>query len=510
MSIQEKISELTNRRGQIEQGGGSAAIEKIHADGKLTARERVELLLDTNTFVELGAFVKQRATDFNLSVKEAPADGVVTGYGAINGRLVYVYSQDATVMGGALGEMHAKKITTIYDMALKMGAPVLALIDSAGLRLQEATDALEGFGILFLKQSLASGVVPQITAILGSCGGGAAVIPSLSDFTFMTEKNTKLFVNSPNALDDKSASFEKYASAAFHAENTGIVDFVCESDAACLASMRNLVDLLPSNNYEESPLFETTDDPNRITEELALLANIVEHGVNARTIITSIADNNAAIEVKANYATEVVTSFVKLNGSTVGIVANHTIGNEGKITSIGCKKIVSFVKFCDAFNIPLVTFTDVAGFAATVAEERAGLSKAVAKMTYSFASATVPKINVIVNRAYGSAYVSQNSKHIGADFVFAWPTAVISVMDATAAVKIMYAEEIATSSVSDEVIAAKSSEYANLQASPYVAASRGYIDDVIDPASTRKRLIAALEMLFTKRDFGPEKKHGTV
>ncbi|PKM50067.1 MAG: carboxyl transferase [Firmicutes bacterium HGW-Firmicutes-7] len=510
MSIQEKINELTNRRGQIEQGGGNAAIEKIHADSKLTARERVELLLDTDTFVEIGAFVKQRATDFNLGVKEAPADGVVTGYGAINGRLVYVYSQDATVMGGALGEMHAKKVATIYEKALKMGAPVLALIDSAGLRLQEATDALEGFGAIFLKQSLASGVIPQVTAILGSCGGGAAVIPSLSDFTFMTVDNAKLFVNSPNALDDKAASFEKYASATFHAENTGIVDFVCNSDAECLSSMRNLIDLLPSNNYEDSPLIDATDDMNRMTAELALVDNEIDKGVDAKAIITSIADNNQSVEVKATYATEVVTSFIRLNGSTVGIVANNTIDNDGKLTSTGCKKIVSFVKFCDAFNIPLITVTDVVGFAATVAEEKAGLSKAIAKMTYSFASATVPKINLIVNRAYGSAYVAQNSKHIGADLVFAWPTAVISVMDATAAVKIMYAEEITTSSVADEVIAAKSSEYANMQASPYTAASRGYIDDIIDPAASRKRLIAALEMLFTKREFGPEKKHGTV
>jgi acetyl-CoA carboxylase carboxyltransferase component len=510
MSIQEKINELTNRRSQIEQGGGSAVIDKIHADGKLSARERIGLLLDTNTFVEVGAFVKQRATDFNLSVKEAPADGVVTGYGAINGKLVYVYSQDATVIGGALGEMHAKKIVSIYDMALKVGAPIIALIDTAGLRLQEATDALEGFGALFLKQSMASGVTPQVTAILGNCGGGAAVIPSLSDFTFMTSKNTKLFVNSPNALDDKGANFEKYASAAFHAENTGIVDFIYETEVECLSAMRSLVDLLPSNNLEETPLFDTTDDVNRTTSELGLMANIIDQGVNAKSLIASIADDNVVTEVKGTYANEVVTALVKMNGSTVGIIANNTVGNDGKLTSAGCKKMVSFIKICDAFNIPLITITDVAGFAASVAEEKAGLSKAIAKLTYSFASATVPKINLIVNRAYGTAYVAQNSKHIGADFVFAWPTATISVMDATSAVKIMYAEEIEASKVADEVIAAKTDEYNAMQASPYTAASRGYIDDVIDPSSTRKRLIAALEMLFTKHVVGPEKKHGTV
>lgn len=510
MSIQEKINDLTNRRSQIEQGGGNAGIDKIHADGKLTARERIGLLLDTNTFVEVGAFIKQRTTDFNLSVKEAPADGVVTGYGAINGKLVYVYSQDSTVIGGALGEMHAKKIVSIYDMALKVGAPVIAIIDTAGLRLQEATDALEGFGAIFLKQSLASGVIPQITAILGNCGGGAAIVPSLSDFTFMTTKNTNLFVNSPNALDDKSASFEKYASANFHAEKTGIVDFVCETESECFSAMRNLVDLLPSNNLEESPLFETTDDVNRMTTELGLMANIIDQGVNAKAIVSSIADNNSMVEVKAAFACEVVTALVRMNGSTVGIIANNTVGNDGKLTSFGCKKMVSFVKVCDAFNIPLITITDVAGFSASVAEEKAGLSKAIAKMTYSFATATVPKINLIVNRAYGSAYVSQNSKHIGADLVFAWPTATVSVMDATSAVKIMYAEEIEASSVADEVITEKTGTYNSMQASPYAAASRGYIDDIIDPSSTRKRLIAALEMLFTKHVVGPEKKHGTV
>lgn len=510
MSIQEKINELTNRRSQIELGGGEAAIKKIHADGKLSARERIEKLLDTDTFVELGAFIKQRATDFNISLKEAPADGVITGYGAINGRLVYVYSQDSTVMGGSLGEMHAKKISTIYDMSLKMGAPVIALIDSAGLRLQEATDALEGFGSIFLKQSLASGVIPQISAIFGNCGGGASVIPSLSDFTFMTSKDTKLFVNSPNALDDKAASFEKYASASFHAENTGIVDFIYDTEEECLNAMRILVDLLPANNYEESPLIDATDDPNRMTPELAVLAGFVDTGVNAKAIISSIADRNEVIEVKANYADEVITSFVRLNGSTVGIIGNQTVNNEGKVTSAGCKKIVSFVKFCDAFNIPIVTITDITGFAATVAEEKSGLSKAVAKMTYTFASATVPKINLIVGRAYGSAYVSQNSKHIGADFVYAWPTASISVMEASSAVKIMYSDEIESSKVANEVIASKTEEYSKMQASPYAAAGRGYIDDIIDPASTRKRIIAALEMLFSKRDFGPDKKHGTV
>jgi len=507
MSIQNQINELTNRRAIIEQGGGEAAIKKVHADGKLTARERIEKLLDTNSFVEVGAFVKQRATDFNLCEKEAPADGVVTGYGTIEGRLVYVYSQDATVLGGALGEMHAKKIVSIYDLALKMGAPVIGLIDSAGLRLQESTDALAGFGNLFLKQSQASGVIPQITGILGTCGGGAAILPSLSDFTFMTSKNSKLFVNSPNALDDKSASFETYATADFHAENTGIVDFICENEEQCILEMRKLVELLPSNNYEDSPLFNSNDDINRVSAELN---NIVTDGIDAKAVITSIADSNDFVEVKSSYAKEIVTGFIRLNGSTVGIIGNSTVENDGKLTSIACEKVSSFVKVCDAFNIPIVSLTDVTGFSASATEEKAGISKAVAKMAYSFANATVPKVNVIINRAYGSAYVVQNSKHIGADFVYAWPNAKISVMDASSAVKIMYADEIQNSTVADEVIASKTSEYESIQSSPYQAASRGYIDDIIEPAATRKRVIAALEMLYTKRELCQDKKHGTV
>lgn len=507
MPIIEKVNDLTNRRAQLELGGGEPAVKKIHEDGKLTARERIDNLLDTHTFVEVGAFVRQRATDFNLGDKDAPADGVVTGYGAIDGNLVYVYSQDSTVFGGALGEMHAKKIVAIYDMAIKMGAPIIALIDSAGLRLQEATDALEGFGSIFLKQAMASGVIPQITAILGNCGGGASIIPSLSDFTFMTSKNTRLFVNSPNALDDKSASFESYASADFHAKNTGIVDFICDTEMQCLASIRFLINILPANNSENSPTFEPLDDINR---EDAGLISFVNTGVDMRSMIVMIADLNEIVEVKTAFAKEVVTAFIRLHGVTVGIMGNHSLDNDGKLTSAGCEKIASFVKFCDAFNIPVVTLTDITGFTASVLEEKAGISKAIASMTYAFASATIPKIDVIVNRAFGSAYVAFNSKHIGADFVYAWPNAIISVMDAPSAVKIMYADEISASMVADEFIKDKANEFENNQASPYQAASRGYIDDVIAPAATRKRIIAALEMLYSKRAFGPDKKHGTI
>lgn len=507
MSIQNNINDLTNRRAQIELGGGKAAIEKVHADNKLTARERVEKLLDENSFVEVGAFVEPRSTDFNLNVVEAPADGVITGYGTVEGRLVYVYSQDVTVLGGALGEMHARKISRIYDMALKMGAPVIALIDSAGLRLQESTDALNGFGEVFLKQSMASGVVPQITAVLGNCGGGAAIVPSLSDFTFMTTKNANLFVNSPNALDDKNATLETYASAEFHSENTGIIDFVSDSDENCMLEIRRLVDMLPANNYEDSPIYTNNDDINRVVNELN---SDVVNGIDGINIIKSIADMNEVVEIKPNYAKEVITSLIRLNGSTVGVIANNTLDNDATLTSSACEKITSLVKFCNAFNIPIVSITDVTGFTSSVVEEKAGISKSIAAMTYAFANATVAKVNLIVNRAYGSAYIAQNSKHIGADFVYAWPNAKISVMNATSAVKIMYSDEINNSKVADEIITEKTNEYASMQSSPYMAAKRGYIDDIIEPAATRKRLIASLEMLYTKKEQRPDKKQGTI
>ncbi|MCT4597629.1 MAG: acyl-CoA carboxylase subunit beta [Vallitalea sp.] len=511
MSVQNMINELTNRRNAIEIGGRDAAISKVHADSKMTARERIENLLDTNSFVEIGTFVKSRSTNFNLSVKDTPADGVVTGYGTVEGRLVYVYSQDVTVLGGALGEMHAKKICNVYDMAMKTGAPIIALLDSTGLRLQESTDALNGFGEIFLKQTLASGVVPQITAILGTCGGGATIIPSLSDFTFMTKKATSLFVSSPNSLDSKSETLETIASADFHSKETGIIDFVAEDEKSLLTEIRNLIEILPSNNFEEAPIYDSNDDLNRISAELnEIVPEDLSAGFDMKAIISSIADNNLFVETKANYGQMVVTGFIRLNGQSVGVVANQTAGNEGLLSSSACEKGTNFVKICDSFNIPVVTFTDIAGFNATVEEEKAGISKAVSKLLYAFANATVPKVNIVVGRGFGTAYIAMNSKHIGADFVYAWPNSKIAMMNSDSAVRIMYADELNDASMSAEDMANKTAQYEELQASPYAAASRGYVDDIIEPAATRKRVIAALEMLYSKREARPDKKHGTV
>lgn len=479
---------------------------------QLSARERILSLLDDNSFVEVGAMVTKRSTDFNMQQKEIPADGVITGYGVIDSNLVYVYSQDQTALGGSVGEMHAKKIARIYDMALKVGAPVIGLIDCAGLRLQEATDALNGFGELYLKQTLASGVIPQITAVLGNCGGGVAISSNLSDFTFMTEQDAKIFVNSPNALDGNYVEKCDTSTAKFQAE-AGVVDVVCEDDEAVLASIRQLVTILPSNNEDNDSYVECNDDLNRLVPALGTYLK------DSAIALKEISDDNFFYEVKSAYAREMVTGFIRLNGMTIGAVANRAevLDEElkaveefdGSLTTAGCEKATSFVNFCDAFNIPVLTLTSVKGYKATTEEEKT-IAKAAAKLTYAFANATVPKVNVIVGEAYGSAYVTMNSKHIGADLVLAYEDAIIGMMDAKSAAQIMYAEEINASSDATAMIDEKTREYASLQSSVEAAAKRGYVDNIISTEATRKQLVYAYEMLFTKRDSRPSKKHGTV
>lgn len=471
-----------------------------------SASRRIATLLDEGSFVEIGGAVTARSTTFNLQEKAAPSDGVITGYGVIDGNLVYVYSQDADVLGGALGEMHAKKIARIYDMAMKMGAPVIGLIDCAGLRLQEATDALEAFGSLYHKQALASGVIPQVTAIFGMCGGGLAVVPGLTDFTFMEAKDGKLFVNSPNALEGNEISKCNTASAEYQSKTAGLVDGI-GAEAEILGQIRDLVCMLPANNEDDMSYEECTDDLNRIC------ADIANASEDTAIALAQIADNQILVETKKDYAKEMVTGFIRLNGMTVGVVANRSkVYNaeaeveaefDSVLTVDGCKKATDFVNFCDAFSIPVLTLTNVTGFAATVESEK-NMASAVAKLTYAFANATVPKVNVIVGKAFGSAYVSMNSKSIGADLVYAWPTAEIGMMDAKLAAQIMYAEADA------ETLNEKAAEYKELQSSPNSAAARGYVDAIIEPADTRKYVIGAFEMLFTKREDRPAKKHGTV
>ena len=471
-----------------------------------SASRRIATLLDEGSFVEIGGAVTARSTTFNLQEKAAPSDGVITGYGVIDGNLVYVYSQDADVLGGALGEMHAKKIARIYDMAMKMGAPVIGLIDCAGLRLQEATDALEAFGSLYHKQALASGVIPQVTAIFGMCGGGLAVVPGLTDFTFMEAKDGKLFVNSPNALEGNEISKCNTASAEYQSKTAGLVDGI-GAEAEILGQIRDLVCMLPANNEDDMSYEECTDDLNRIC------ADIANASEDTAIALAQIADNQILVETKKDYAKEMVTGFIRLNGMTVGVVANRSkVYNaeaeveaefDSVLTVDGCKKATDFVNFCDAFSIPVLTLTNVTGFAATVESEK-NMASAVAKLTYAFANATVPKVNVIVGKAFGSAYVSMNSKSIGVDLVYAWPTAEIGMMDAKLAAQIMYADADA------ETLNEKAAEYKELQSSPNSAAARGYVDAIIEPADTRKYVIGAFEMLFTKREDRPAKKHGTV
>lgn len=471
-----------------------------------SASRRIATLLDEGSFVEIGGAVTARSTTFNLQEKAAPSDGVITGYGVIDGNLVYVYSQDADVLGGALGEMHAKKIARIYDMAMKMGAPVIGLIDCAGLRLQEATDALEAFGSLYHKQALASGVIPQVTAIFGMSGGGLAVVPGLTDFTFMEAKDGKLFVNSPNALEGNEISKCNTASAEYQSKTAGLVDGI-GAEAEILGQIRDLVCMLPANNEDDMSYEECTDDLNRIC------ADIANASEDTAIALAQIADNQILVETKKDYAKEMVTGFIRLNGMTVGVVANRSkVYNaeaeveaefDSVLTVDGCKKATDFVNFCDAFSIPVLTLTNVTGFAATVESEK-NMASAVAKLTYAFANATVPKVNVIVGKAFGSAYVSMNSKSIGADLVYAWPTAEIGMMDAKLAAQIMYADADA------ETLNEKAAEYKELQSSPNSAAARGYVDAIIEPADTRKYVIGAFEMLFTKREDRPAKKHGTV
>ncbi|MEZ3433614.1 MAG: carboxyl transferase [Lachnospiraceae bacterium] len=470
------------------------------------ACNRIMALLDAGSFVEIGGAVTARATDFNMQEKDTPADGVITGYGVIDGNLVYVYSQDSSVLNGAIGEMHAKKIANIYDMAMKMGAPVIGLVDCAGLRLQEATDALEAFGTLYMKQSLASGVIPQITAIFGTCGGGLSVVPALSDFAFMEGTKARLFVNSPNAIPGNEISRCDTSSAQFQSEKAGLVDDI-GTEEDIFENIRALVCMLPCNNEESSAYEECTDDLNRLCAD-------IENGTEDTAIaLAEISDSHIFFETKKHYAKDMVTGFIRLNGMTVGAVANRskvydenaevTAEFDGSLSMGGAKKAAEFVEFCDAFNIPVLTLTNVSGFTASKCSEK-GLAKAAAKLTYTFANATVPKVNVIIGKAFGSAYVTMNSKAIGADMVYAWPKAQIGMMEADLAAKIMYADKNA------DTIKEKAAEYRELQSSPLSAARRGYVDTIIEPADTRKYVIGAFEMLFTKKEERPVKKHGTI
>ncbi len=489
MSTMDKIQELKASRNAVESGAKAA-------------RRRIASLVDPQSFVEIGAYVKSRSTDYNMQKKDTPADGVVTGYGTIEDRLVYVYSQDASVLGGAVGEMHAAKIVALYQKAIEMGAPIIGIIDSQGLRLQELTDALAGYGKIYASQAKASGVIPQITIVAGTAAGGAAVIPGLSDFTFMIDKQSKVFVSSANAME-KGTDFDSIAAASVHGAKTGLADFVCADEAECFAKVRALVDMLPANNEEDAPIYENLDDLNRVSGVLNTVVPEDGSGFDIRGVLADLADASQFIEVKAEYAKNMVVGFLRLNGGTVGVVANNSIEDQGVLTIGACRKAAQFVRFCDAFELPILTVTDTAGFVSSKEEENAGLAQAAAELASAFAQATVAKVNLIVGKAYGSASMVMNSKETGADVVLAWPSAEIAVMNAQSAARILYAEEL-----SARADLAEKTEAVSELSTPYAAAARGSVDDVIEPAQTRKHLLVSFGMLASKRQLSPAKKHG--
>ncbi len=508
------LDELHHRQAQAEQGGGPARIAQQHKKGKLTARERLDLLLDEGSFVELDRFVTHRATDFGLADQQIPGDGVVTGYGRVGGRLVYVFSQDFTVFGGSLSETHAEKICKVMDLAVKNGAPVVGLNDSGGARIQEGVASLGGYADIFLRNTLASGVVPQISAILGPCAGGAVYSPAITDFIFMVRGVSYMFVTGPNVVKTvthEEVSFEGLGGADVHGETSGIAHRVAASEAECLASIRELLTYLPSNNLDDPPAM-ATDDPEDRREE-SLLDIIPESSASPydmHGVIRAVMDHGQFFEIAEGFAGNILVGFARLGGRSVGVVANQPAVLAGVLDIASSTKAARFVRFCDAFNIPLVTFVDVPGFLPGVAQEHGGIIRHGAKLLYAYCEATVPKLTVITRKAYGGAYDVMNSKHIRADLNLAWPTAEIAVMGPKGAVEILFKDEIAKAADPAAEAARKIDEYTRTFANPYKAAARGFIDDVIDPRDTRPRLIDALRTLRTKRDRNPPKKHGNI
>ncbi len=514
MGTVDKLTELQYRRNIINNGGGEAAIKKQHDSNKLTARERINLLLDAGSFVEVDAFVTHRCTEFGMDKKEAPGEGVVTGYGTVDGRLVYVYAQDFTVIGGSLGEMHAKKICKILDMAVKMGAPVVGMNDSGGARIQEGVDALAGFGEIFTRNTLASGVIPQICAIMGPCAGGAVYSPAIMDYIFMVEDTSQMFITGPQVVSSvtgEQITAQELGGAAAHSEKSGVAHFTAPTDEECIAKIKELLSYLPSNNLEEAPELIPTDPINRLSEKLStIVPDEATKAYDVKDVIAEIVDNGAFFEVQGAFAKNIVVGYARMNGRTVGIVANQPKVMSGSLDVKSSQKAARFVRFCDAFNIPIVTLTDVPGYFPGVSQEHDGIIRHGAKLLYAYCEATVPKINVILRKAYGGAYIAMSSKHVGADVVMAWPTAEVAVMGPEGAANIIFKKDIAESADPIAARAEKIQEYRNKFSSPYEAAKRGYIDDVIEPDSTRPRIIAALEMLDSKRESRPAKKHGNI
>ncbi len=514
MDLEQKLAELKRRDELAEAGGGKERREKQHQEGKMSARERIEFLLDEGTFEETDKLVTHQCTDFGMDQQKYFGDGFVTGYGRIEGRLVFVFAQDFTVFGGSLSEANAAKICKIMDTAMRVGAPVIGLNDSGGARIQEGVMSLAGYADIFLRNTLASGVVPQISAIMGPCAGGAVYSPAITDFVFMVDKTSYMFITGPDvikAVTHEDVTKEKLGGAMTHNSASGVAAFMAHDDAECLSMIRELLSFIPSNNLEDAPRRECTDPIDRVEEKLdQTVPAESDRPYDIKDVITAVVDDGYFLEVQEHYAKNIVVGFARLNGRPVGIVANQPAYLAGVLDIASSIKGARFVRFCDCFNIPLVTFEDVPGFLPGVQQEHGGIITHGAKLLFAFAEATVPKITVITRKAYGGAYCVMASKHIRADVNYAWPTAEIAVMGPEGAVNIVYRRELEKARNKDEMRAKKIQEFKDRFANPYVAAERGYIDAVIQPRDTRRKLIQALEMLQNKRDKNPPKKHGNI
>ena len=512
--MKEKIQKLLETRESIELGGGEKRIEKQHERGKLTARERINLLLDQDSFIEIDAFVKHRCSNFEMGGVEAPSDGVVTGYGTVDGRLVFVYAQDFTVLGGSLGEMHAEKIVKVQDMALKMGAPIVGINDSGGARIQEGVDALSGYGKIFYRNTMASGVIPQITAIMGPSAGGAVYSPAITDFIFMVEKTSQMFITGPQVIKTvtgEEVSQEELGGAHTHNSISGVAHFKDSTEAESIERIRRLLSYLPSNNLETPPAYESEDNINRVEEALNELVPVNPNKpYDMKEVIRLLADNGDFFEVQEYFGQNIITGFIRLNGKTIGLVANQPKVLAGCLDINASDKAGRFIRTCDAFNIPLLNLVDVPGFLPGTDQEYGGIIRHGAKMLYAYSEATVPKVTVIIRKAYGGAYIAMCNKELGADQVFAWPNAEIAVMGPDGAANIIFKHDIKDSEDPVSTRQEKIEEYRHTVANPYIAAERGYVDDVIVPSITRPRLISAFDMLESKREANPAKKHGNL
>jgi acetyl-CoA carboxylase carboxyltransferase component len=511
--LESKVAEMNTEKDRIKAGGGEKRIQKQHESGKMTARERIDAFVDEGSFVEVDMFVKHRSNNFGMDKVDAPGEGVVVGYGTVDGRQVCLSAQDFTVIGGSLGEMHAAKICKVMDLASKIGAPFICLNDSGGARIQEGVDALKGYGEIFYRNTIFSGVIPQISVILGPCAGGAVYSPALTDFVFMAQ-GANMFITGPEVIKTvtgENVSFEELGGAITHNQISGVAHFVAQNELECLASVKKLLSYLPSNNLDEAPVFATEDDPNRMDEGLKDLIPLNPNKpYDVRDILISVFDDREFFEVQPLYAQNIVIGFGRLNGRSVGAIANQPKVMAGCLDINASDKAARFIRFCDAFNIPLLTLSDVPGYLPGVGQEHGGVIRHGAKLLYAYSEATVPKMTVIVRKAYGGAYIAMCSRHLGADMVFALPTAEIAVMGPSGAANIIFRKEIADAPNPDEVRQQKIEEFRDRFANPYVAAARGFVDDVIDPAEMRPRLISTLEMLVNKRESRPGKKHGNV